>query len=89
LFAALGVVLELFVVEEDLLACRENKLGAAVNTREDSIGEFHGRLLSQGSPPKSAMARTELAGPGSPLSFVVNYKGPDRTKWSGMRTFPG
>jgi hypothetical protein len=31
LLAALGVVLELFVVEEDLLAGREDKLGAAVN----------------------------------------------------------
>jgi hypothetical protein len=42
----LGVVLELFIVEEQLLACRENKLGAAVNTLQDSIGEFHGRLPS-------------------------------------------
>jgi hypothetical protein len=76
----LGVVLELFVVEEELLACCENKLGAAVNALQDSIGEFHGRLPSQGRPPKSAMAQQELAGSGSLYSFVVHYKGPDRTK---------
>jgi len=52
----LGVVLELLVVEEELLACCENKLGAAVNALQDSIGEFHGRLPSQGLLPKSATA---------------------------------
>ena len=31
LFAVPGVVLELLVVEEKLLACRENKLGAAID----------------------------------------------------------
>jgi hypothetical protein len=72
----LGVVLELFVVEEELLACCENKLGAAVNTLQDSIGEFHGRLPPQGLPPKSAMAQLELAGPGSLSFFVVHFKGP-------------
>ncbi len=44
LFAALGVVFELFIVEEDLLARSKNELGAAVNARQYSIGEFHGRL---------------------------------------------
>jgi hypothetical protein len=44
LFAALRVVLELFVVEEDLLAGRKNELGAAVDALQNSIGEFHGRL---------------------------------------------
>jgi hypothetical protein len=52
----LGVVLELLIVEEELLACSENKLGAAVNAFQDSIGEFHGRLPSQGLLPKSATA---------------------------------
>jgi hypothetical protein len=40
----LGVVLELFIVEKNLLARGEHKFGAAVDTLEDSIGEFHGRL---------------------------------------------
>jgi hypothetical protein len=44
LLATLGVVLELLVVEKDLLAGCKNKLGAAVDTCEYSIGEFHGRL---------------------------------------------
>jgi len=44
LLAALGVVFELFIVEEDLLARSKNELGAAVNARQCSIGEFHGRL---------------------------------------------
>ncbi len=56
----LGVILELFVVKEELLACCEYKFGAAVNAFEDSIGEFHGRLPSQGLPPKSAMAQQVL-----------------------------
>jgi hypothetical protein len=69
----LGIVLELFVVEEELLACCEYELGAAVNTLKDSIGEFHGRLLSQGLSPKSAMALQRLAGPGSLISFVLHF----------------
>jgi hypothetical protein len=44
LLAALGIVFELLVVEKDLLASREDELGAAVNALEDSICEFHGRL---------------------------------------------
>ena len=80
LLAVLGVVLELLVVEELLLACGENKLGAAVDAFQHSIGEFHGRLPSQGLTPKSATALQDLAGPGSLISFVVHYKGPDRTK---------
>jgi hypothetical protein len=44
LLAALGIVLELFVVKENLLASRENELGAAVDALEYSIGEFHCRL---------------------------------------------
>jgi hypothetical protein len=44
LFAALGVIFELFVVEEDLLARGKDKIRAAVNARKYPIGEFHGRL---------------------------------------------
>ncbi len=68
----LRVVLELLIVEEELLARGEHKLGAAVNALQDSIGEFHGRLPSQGRPPKSATAQLDLAGPGSLMSFVVH-----------------
>ena len=41
LFAVLGVVFKLFIVEKDLLACREDEFGAAVRALEYSIGEFH------------------------------------------------
>ena len=44
LFTTLGVVFELLVVKEELLACREYEIGAAVNTLQYSILEFHGRL---------------------------------------------
>jgi hypothetical protein len=44
LLAALRVVFELFVVEEDLLARGKDKIRAAVNARKYPIGEFHGRL---------------------------------------------
>jgi hypothetical protein len=40
----LGVVLELFIVEEELFAGGKNKLGAAVETLQNSVGIFHGRL---------------------------------------------
>jgi len=44
-FAALGVVFELFIVEEQLFARRKHKLGGAVDTRQYSIGEIHGCVL--------------------------------------------
>jgi hypothetical protein len=34
----------LFVVEEELLAGSEYKLGAAIAALQDSVGKFHGRL---------------------------------------------
>jgi hypothetical protein len=39
-----GIVLELLVVKEKLLAGGEDKFSAAVVALEDSILEFHGRL---------------------------------------------
>jgi hypothetical protein len=44
MFAMFGVVLELFIVEKQLLAGREHKLGAAIVALQYSVGEFHGRL---------------------------------------------
>jgi hypothetical protein len=58
----------LFVVEEELLAGRENELGAAVDALQDSVRKFHGRLPKTGSAPKSAMKREELAVPVSQSS---------------------
>jgi hypothetical protein len=44
LLAMLGVVLELFIVKEDLLARGKHKFGATIGALQYSIGEFHGRL---------------------------------------------
>jgi hypothetical protein len=38
-----GVVLELFIVKEDLLASGEDELGTAVDALQYSIREFHGQ----------------------------------------------
>jgi len=50
------VVFELFIVEKKLLAGRKNELGAAIDTLQDSIGEFHGQLASQGITPTAVTA---------------------------------
>src|SRR5438874_1434808 len=44
LLAALRVVLEIFVVKEQLLTRGEDEFRTAVNTLENLIREFHGRL---------------------------------------------
>jgi len=44
LFAALGIVFELFVVKKQLLAGGEDELFPAINAFQNSISEFHGRL---------------------------------------------
>jgi hypothetical protein len=37
----LGIVFELFVVEKQLLAGRENKIGPAIVALQYSVNEFH------------------------------------------------
>jgi hypothetical protein len=44
LFAVFGIVLELFIVEEELLARCEDKIRAAIYTFQGSISKFHSRL---------------------------------------------
>jgi hypothetical protein len=39
-----GIVLELFIVEEELLARCEDKIRAAIYTFQGSISKFHSRL---------------------------------------------
>jgi hypothetical protein len=55
LLAVLRIVLKLFVVKENLLACGKDKFRAAVDALKHSICEFHGRLPSQGLPPRTVM----------------------------------
>jgi hypothetical protein len=76
LLAVFGVVFELFIVEKELLAGSKNELGAAVDTFQDSIGEFHGRLASQGIAPKSATAQLGTCRSRFPVLFLVAQQGP-------------
>jgi hypothetical protein len=55
LLAVLGVVFELFVVKEKLLACGEHKFSAAVTALQNPIDEFHGRLPQRTQGRSSAM----------------------------------
>jgi hypothetical protein len=82
-----GVVLELLIVEEELLACCENKFGAAVNAFQHSISEFHGGLASQGITPKSVTAQLGTCRSRFPVLFLVVQQGPGpRKKVGGSQT---
>ncbi len=48
LLAALGVISELLVFEENLLAGGEDELRPAIDARQDSIGKYHGRSPKEG-----------------------------------------
>jgi hypothetical protein len=52
LLAALGVVLEILVVEEQLFACGKDEVGTAINALENFIREFHGRLPRRRERPE-------------------------------------
>ena len=46
--AALGVIPELFIVKEQLLAGCEDKLCPAIDALDDAIGEFHSHFPESG-----------------------------------------
>jgi hypothetical protein len=46
----LGVVFELFIVKENLLAGGKNEFRAAIDALHDSIREFHGHVPEDGEP---------------------------------------
>lgn len=75
LFAALGVIFEILVVEEKLLTCSKDKFRAAINTLEYLIREFHGRLPRSREPAEIGHD-LECAGPVSLSSYVVQQLGP-------------
>ena len=75
LLAALGVVFEILIVEEELLACGEDEFGAAVNTLEYLVREFHGRLPRSREPAEIGHD-LRCAGPVSLSSYVVQQLGP-------------
>ena len=48
--AALGVVAELLLLEEELLAGGEDEIAAAVDALEDFVGQLHLRVLPDPTP---------------------------------------
>jgi hypothetical protein len=56
LLTMLGIVFELFVVEEKLLACSKYEFCTAIATFQNSVRKLHGRLPKEGKPLKSAMS---------------------------------
>jgi hypothetical protein len=88
LLAMLGIVLELFVVEEKLLAGRKYKVGTAIVALQNSIDEFHWPAsLEQGNSLKSAM-EVSPAGPVSLYSFYLQNKGPGPRKTRRLNFSP-
>jgi hypothetical protein len=55
LLTVFGIVLELLIVEEELLARGEHKFGAAVSTLQNPVDEFHGRLPQRRKGRSSAI----------------------------------
>jgi hypothetical protein len=77
LLAALGIVLEIFVVEKKLLARGEDEFRAAINALQYFIREIHGRLPRRRDLLKSAIDLI-CAGPVPCLRTLSNNKGPGR-----------
>jgi hypothetical protein len=88
LLAALGVILEIFVVEKKLLTRGEDEIRSAINTLQNLIREFHGRL-----PRRRELAEIGhdlgCAGPVSLSSYVVQHKGPGRVQNQRRNSAPG
>jgi len=83
-----GVVLELFIVEKQLFAGREYKLGPAVVTLQYSIDEFHGLAsLAQGTRIDFGHDSRKPAAPVPCLRTYFHNKGPGRKKFSGKFLF--
>jgi hypothetical protein len=74
-----GVVGELLVVEKQLFAGCEHKLGAAIVALQNSIDKVHRRLpQGQGMTMKSAMIPKCLPVPYPCARTAINIKGPGR-----------
>ena len=65
-FATFRLVLELLVVEEELFSGCEDEVGAAVNTLQNLVLEFHGELLplarDSRAPGRGRLATTARTG---------------------------
>jgi hypothetical protein len=72
----LGVVLELFVVEEQLFTRCKYKLAAAIAALQDSIRKLHGRLPKEGKHREIGHELNDLPFPFPCLLSLVLNKGP-------------
>jgi hypothetical protein len=91
LLAVLGVVFELFVVEKQLLACSEHKIGATVGAFQNSIIEIHGRLPCNREhfPIRPCPLKRRVLVGGIPVLFLDTQQGPGpRSETSGTTVFP-
>ena len=79
ILAALGFVLELFVVEEKLFARGEHEIGTAVNALQHPVLEFHPRLLWPSANGTSTHGLASLHCMISPLSEQPPWVRPLRT----------
>ena len=79
----LGIVLELFVVKEQLFAGGEYELRPAVVTLQNSVDKFHGRFPKAGTTFEIGHDLESLPVPFPCLCTSLNNKGPGRSKWSG------
>jgi hypothetical protein len=79
----LGVIRKLFVVEKQLLAGREHKLGAAIDALQYSVGKLHGRLPKEGNYAEIGHDFERLAVPVSLSSCVYPQQGPGPQQVSG------
>lgn len=87
--AALGLVLELFIVEEKLFASREEKLRAAVDALQQPVLEFH--VDSPRRPPRNC-ANSSALRRGNPIRKTLSQTGfgpPFRLRNGYIKLFRG
>jgi len=76
LLAVFRIVLKLFVMEEELLACCKDKIRAAIYTFQGSISKFHSRLPQTGKQIEIGHGFFKLVIPVSPNLSVDPQLGP-------------
>jgi hypothetical protein len=82
LLAAFGIVLEFFIVKEELLTSGKDKLRTAVNALQNPVDKLHGRLPQRWEYAEIGLDLERRAGPVS-LSLSLNPQqgpGPQQIK---------
>ncbi len=89
LFAVFGIVLELFVEKEQLLARSEYELGAAIDAFESLVDEFHGRYPKEREHTEIGHELMSLPVPLPCLLSSIHNKGPGRKPSAAVNSSPG